>query len=290
MLIEQIATRPTAEINGIIGGYTGEGAKTVIPGKAMAKVSFRLVGEQNPEKIRKAFRAFVKARLPADCKVEFGNFAGAPAIELPFDSPALAKTRAALSGRMGQEGDHDRRGRLDPDRRRLQARARHGHDHGRLRARRRPRAFAEREVRSHQLPQGHAQLGADPGGAGGVAAQGNGNGACERRSRPAVRCGTGAGFRNSRSAVALSFARSAKEEPMVQGTAISPHMEVVGSDGIHVGVVDHMEGADQVKLTKSDTVAGGQHHFIPLAWVDRVDQKVHLKQAAAEAKARWKSN
>ena len=60
MLIEQIATRPTAEINGIIGGYTGEGAKTVIPGKAMAKVSFRLVGEQNPKKIRKAFRDFVR--------------------------------------------------------------------------------------------------------------------------------------------------------------------------------------------------------------------------------------
>jgi acetylornithine deacetylase/succinyl-diaminopimelate desuccinylase-like protein len=103
MLIEQIATRPTAEINGIIGGYTGEGAKTVIPGKAMAKVSFRLVGKQNPEKIRKAFRAFVKARLPADCKVEFSNFAGAPAIELPFDSAALAKTRAALSAEWGKK-------------------------------------------------------------------------------------------------------------------------------------------------------------------------------------------
>jgi acetylornithine deacetylase/succinyl-diaminopimelate desuccinylase-like protein len=103
MLIEQIATRPTAEINGIIGGYTGEGAKTVIPGKAMAKVSFRLVGKQNPEKIRKAFRAFVKARLPADCKVEFSNFAGAPAIELPFDSAALGKTRAALSTEWGRK-------------------------------------------------------------------------------------------------------------------------------------------------------------------------------------------
>ncbi len=102
-IIEQIATRPTAEINGIVGGYTGEGAKTVIPGKAMAKVSFRLVGKQNPEKIRKTFRAFVKARLPADCKVEFGNFAGAPAIELPFDSPALAKTRAALSAEWGKK-------------------------------------------------------------------------------------------------------------------------------------------------------------------------------------------
>ena len=54
MLIEQIATRPTAEINGLIGGYTGEGAKTVIPGQATAKVSFRLVGAQDPMKIRAA--------------------------------------------------------------------------------------------------------------------------------------------------------------------------------------------------------------------------------------------
>lgn len=103
MLIEQIATRPTAEINGIIGGYTGEGAKTVIPGKAMAKVSFRLVGNQNPEKIRKAFRAFVKKRLPVDCTVEFGNFGSAPAISLPFDNEALVKTRAALAAEWGKK-------------------------------------------------------------------------------------------------------------------------------------------------------------------------------------------
>src|SRR4029077_13220972 len=102
-IIEQIATRPTAEINGIMGGYTGEGAKTVIPGKAMAKVSFRLVGKQNPEKIRKAFRAFVKKRLPADCKVEFGSFAGAPAMQLPYDNAALAKTRAALAAEWGRK-------------------------------------------------------------------------------------------------------------------------------------------------------------------------------------------
>jgi acetylornithine deacetylase/succinyl-diaminopimelate desuccinylase-like protein len=103
LLIEQIATRPTAEINGLIGGYTGEGAKTVIPGKATAKVSFRLVGAQDPEKIRAAFRAFVRARLPADAKVEFSNFGGAPAIELPFDNPALAKTRSALSAEWGKK-------------------------------------------------------------------------------------------------------------------------------------------------------------------------------------------
>jgi acetylornithine deacetylase/succinyl-diaminopimelate desuccinylase-like protein len=103
MVIEQIATRPTAEINGMIGGYTGQGAKTVIPSQAMAKVSFRLVGAQDPQKIRDSFRAFVRARLPVDCKVEFGEFGSAPAIELPFDNPALIKTRAALSAEWGKK-------------------------------------------------------------------------------------------------------------------------------------------------------------------------------------------
>ncbi|MPZ56950.1 MAG: M20/M25/M40 family metallo-hydrolase [Rhizobiales bacterium] len=103
MVIEQITTRPTAEINGIIGGYTGEGAKTVIPGEATAKVSFRLVGDQDPDKIRDAFRAFVRARLPADCMADFKNFTGAAAIQLPFDNPALTKTRAALQEEWGKK-------------------------------------------------------------------------------------------------------------------------------------------------------------------------------------------
>src|SRR4051812_10577388 len=103
MLIEQIATRPTAEINGVIGGYTGEGAKTVIPGKALGKVSFRLVGQQDPKKVREAFRAFVKARLPVDCTVEFANFADSPAIQLPFDNPSLDKARAALAAEWGKK-------------------------------------------------------------------------------------------------------------------------------------------------------------------------------------------
>jgi acetylornithine deacetylase/succinyl-diaminopimelate desuccinylase-like protein len=103
MLIEQITTRPTAEINGIIGGYTGEGAKTVIPGEASAKVSFRLVGTQDPEKIRDAFRNFVRARLPADCKVEFGNFGLAPPLQLSFDNPALNKARDVLGEEWGKK-------------------------------------------------------------------------------------------------------------------------------------------------------------------------------------------
>jgi len=103
MVIEQISTRPTAEVNGIVGGYTGEGAKTVIPGKAMAKVSFRLVGAQDPEKIRAAFREFVRARLPADCSAEFGNFTSAPAFDVAFDNPALGKARTALAEEWGKK-------------------------------------------------------------------------------------------------------------------------------------------------------------------------------------------
>jgi len=101
MLIEQITTRPTAEFNGIIGGYTGEGAKTVIPGQASAKVSFRLVGAQDPARIRDGFRAFVRARMPKDCTVAFGNFGLAPPIQLSFDNPALNQARAALAEEWG---------------------------------------------------------------------------------------------------------------------------------------------------------------------------------------------
>jgi acetylornithine deacetylase/succinyl-diaminopimelate desuccinylase-like protein len=103
LLLEQITTRPTAEINGIVGGYTGEGAKTVIPGEATAKVSFRLVGEQDPQKICDAFRAFVRARMPADCKVEFTNFGLAPPLQLSFDNPALGKARSVLAQEWGRK-------------------------------------------------------------------------------------------------------------------------------------------------------------------------------------------
>jgi acetylornithine deacetylase/succinyl-diaminopimelate desuccinylase-like protein len=101
LLIEQISTRPTCDVNGIVGGYTGAGAKTVIAGEARAKVSFRLVGDQDPARVRDAFRAFVRARVPADCQVEFESHAGSPAIQLPYDSPILAQARKALADEWG---------------------------------------------------------------------------------------------------------------------------------------------------------------------------------------------
>ncbi|PIE55938.1 MAG: hypothetical protein CSA34_06515 [Desulfobulbus propionicus] len=96
-LLEQIWSRPTAEINGMSGGYSGEGFKTVIPAVATAKVSFRLVGGQDPHQVREAFRAHVRAALPTDCRVEFHGHGGAPAVEMDWDSPFVEMTRRALS-------------------------------------------------------------------------------------------------------------------------------------------------------------------------------------------------
>lgn len=96
-VLELTWARPTAEVNGIIGGYTGEGFKTVIAAKASAKISFRLVGTQDPAKVRESFRAFVQARIPADCSVDFHEHGGSPAIQLSYDSPVLTKAKNALS-------------------------------------------------------------------------------------------------------------------------------------------------------------------------------------------------
>ncbi|MCR4281682.1 MAG: M20/M25/M40 family metallo-hydrolase [Bauldia sp.] len=102
-VLEQIWSRPTAEVNGIVGGYTGQGFKTVIPSQARAKVSFRLVGDQEPAKIAASFRDFVRARLPADCKVEFISHGGSRAVRLPFDGPWLARARRALADEWGAD-------------------------------------------------------------------------------------------------------------------------------------------------------------------------------------------
>jgi acetylornithine deacetylase/succinyl-diaminopimelate desuccinylase-like protein len=96
-VLEMVWARPTAEFNGISGGYAGKGFKTVIAAEASAKVSFRLVHKQDPARIRAAFRKFVEERLPKDCSVEFHPHGGSAAIQLSYDSPFLAKAKAALS-------------------------------------------------------------------------------------------------------------------------------------------------------------------------------------------------
>ena len=77
---------------------------------------------------------------------------------------------------------------------------------------------------------------------------------------------------------------------MVNASQIKEHVEVVGSDGKHVGTVDHVEGTDQIKLTRTDEDAGGEHHYIPLAWVSSIDGgRVRLDKPAAEAERNWRT-
>ena len=102
-LLEQIWSRPTAEVNGIIAGYTGAGTKTVIPSQAAAKFSFRLVAGQDPMRLRKAFHGFVRARLPVGVKADFHPEGGAsPAIEIAEDNPYLASAGRALKAEFGR--------------------------------------------------------------------------------------------------------------------------------------------------------------------------------------------
>ncbi len=102
-VLEMTWSRPTCEVNGMGGGYQGDGFKTVIPSKASAKVSFRLVFDQDPHRIREAFRAFVRARVPADCGVEFIEHGAGRAIRFPIEAAAFGKARQALTDEWGKE-------------------------------------------------------------------------------------------------------------------------------------------------------------------------------------------
>jgi hypothetical protein len=75
---------------------------------------------------------------------------------------------------------------------------------------------------------------------------------------------------------------------MFNKSDIKEHMEVLGSDGQHVGTVDHLDGSSQIKLTKGDA-KDGKHHLIPTDWVDHVDKHVHLKKSSQEAKSEWQA-
>ncbi|WP_425452624.1 dipeptidase [Paracoccus lutimaris] len=101
--LEMVWNRPTFEINGITGGYTGEGFKTVLPAEARAKVSFRLTGTQDPETILQAFHAHIRAAIPADCTVEFHGHGASPASRMNISDPAFAAAKQALSEEWGRE-------------------------------------------------------------------------------------------------------------------------------------------------------------------------------------------
>lgn len=134
--LEREWARPTAEINGMFGGYTGKGAKTVIPTHATAKVSFRLVAKQNPHTITKAFFKWCEDRTPPGSRWEFIDHSGGFPGNVAQDSAALQAARKAAQGQLGRGPGDDQNGWIDPGCGHAQGQTRAGHDSRRLRPRR----------------------------------------------------------------------------------------------------------------------------------------------------------
>lgn len=100
--LERLWTRPTVEVNGMISGYTGEGAKTVLPSRAMAKVSCRLVPDQDPEVIQRLFRAHVERVAPAGVRVEVRYLHGGEAWRANTEGPLYEAGARALEQAFGR--------------------------------------------------------------------------------------------------------------------------------------------------------------------------------------------
>ena len=100
--LAQLWARPTAEINGIYGGYQGDGSKTVIAAKATAKITFRLVPGQDPAKILENFKKFVADGLHPDARAAFKDYGAAPGFAISTDAPFMRAARAALAEEFGK--------------------------------------------------------------------------------------------------------------------------------------------------------------------------------------------
>ena len=101
--LERIWARPTLDINGIWGGFTGEGAKTVIPAEAQAKISMRLVPDQSPKEIAEKVRAHLKKTAPRSVRVSVRELHGGAAWVTPKDQPALEAAGRALERAFGRK-------------------------------------------------------------------------------------------------------------------------------------------------------------------------------------------
>ncbi len=100
--LERLWARPTCDITGIWSGYTGPGAKTVIPAEAHAKVSFRLVPGQDPDAVLASLQAFVAARLPPEAQARYDVMFRGRGLEIPADSRWVRAATAALRVEYGR--------------------------------------------------------------------------------------------------------------------------------------------------------------------------------------------
>jgi acetylornithine deacetylase/succinyl-diaminopimelate desuccinylase-like protein len=102
-VLERLWTRPTCEVNGLLSGYTGEGAKTVLPAKAMAKVSCRLVPDQDPDEIERLMRAHVERVAPPGVRATVTALHGGRPWRAELDGPLFDAARRALAAAFGRE-------------------------------------------------------------------------------------------------------------------------------------------------------------------------------------------
>jgi len=108
--LERFSGRPSLDCNGIIGGFTEEGAKTVLPSKASAKISMRLVPNQDPKKIAKLFTKYVKSLAPKSVKIEVKELHGGLPIVMSLDDKAIKAAANAVSKAFGKETVFTREG------------------------------------------------------------------------------------------------------------------------------------------------------------------------------------
>jgi len=113
-LLEAITARPTLDVNGLWSGYQGEGAKTVLPAKAGAKISTRLVPDQQPADIARKLKRYFEARLPDTMKLDFRDLHGGQPVLMDRDHPAMQAAADALEGTFEREPFFTREGGTIP--------------------------------------------------------------------------------------------------------------------------------------------------------------------------------
>ncbi len=108
--LERLWARPTLDCNGIVGGFTEEGAKTVLPSKASAKISMRLVPDQDPNEIAREFTKYVKSLAPKSIKIKVKAMHGAYPVVIPLEDPAIVAAAKATSKAFGKKTVFTREG------------------------------------------------------------------------------------------------------------------------------------------------------------------------------------
>jgi acetylornithine deacetylase/succinyl-diaminopimelate desuccinylase-like protein len=113
--LERIGVRPTAEVVGLRGGYSGPGIKTIVPATAGFKVAFRLVPDQRPEDVEPALRAWLDERVPAGVAVEVAREGGVAPVLTPVDHPAVAVLSRVIERVWGRPPLYTREGGSGPE-------------------------------------------------------------------------------------------------------------------------------------------------------------------------------